>query len=75
MVLCEDACCKAAFITGIAIDENRFVGRNFLEMVRKFPDITMVRVADMADRAPVPDIPYIEKEWCALFEVFVEFLN
>lgn len=42
MVLCENACSKASLVTGIALDEDRFIFRDILEMMRKFPDINMV---------------------------------
>jgi hypothetical protein len=75
MVLCKDTGCKAALIAGIAIDEKRFICRDFLKMPGQFPDIHVVRITDRAGSAPVPDIPHIEKERRAPVEVLFELLN
>ena len=75
MVLREDACCKASLVAGITIDENRFIYRDLMQVPEQFPHIHVVRIMDIADSAPVPDIPHIKKEWSTAVELCFEILD
>jgi hypothetical protein len=62
MVPGKNTCCNAGLVAGIAKNVHRFIHRYFPEMEGKFPHVGMEGIADMADSAPVPDVPHIKKE-------------
>jgi hypothetical protein len=74
VILRKDTCCEACLEAGVTVYEHGFIRRDFLQMPGQFSDIDVVRIADMADSASVPDVPHIQDKRGADFELLPEFL-